>query len=333
MVDAVLPDGDPGGALVRLDGRRPEDHPRIRQAADELRATSLFAPRRVVVIDEPDAARPARPGKPRLSTELAKLALAGGDDAVLVLCIARPLKGRNAISPTAMLKAGAWVVDCRRLYAAPAPWERGPAHDHELSRFLVGRMRANFKRALPLEVAHALTLRVGTDLGPLHDALAQLAQAVPEDRAPTTDDIDAAFGASRDDPLWSIADAVWDGQQAEAARMTEQAFDHGIREESGAMVVRPDAIFLRLNRTLHNNLVQMLAGSEALARGEVESDVVKAAGVPGFRAEGFLRRCRKRPSHFARMHAALFDAELGFKSGEVPARIAAERLVITLSTN
>ena len=331
-VRAVLPDGDPGGALVRLDGRRPDEQSRIRRAEDELRATSLFAPKRVVVIEEPDLARPARPGKPRLSTELVKQALAESTGAVLVLSIARPLKGRNAISPTAMLKAGAWVVDCRRLYAAPAPWERGaPPHDHELARFLVGRLRANHKRALPLEVAHALTLRVGTDLGPLNDALAQLAQSVPPERAPTVEDVEAAFGESRDDPLWTIADAVLDGQRAEAVRMTEQAFTHGVREENGSLVVRPDALFLRLNRALHNQVVQLLGGSEALRRGEAEPDVVKAAGIPGFRADDFLRRCREPSSRYARMHSALFDAELGFKSGKVPARLAAERLVIALS--
>lgn len=337
VIHAVLPEGDPGGALVRLDGRRPEDQPRIRQADDELRATSLFAPRRVVVIDEPDNARPTRPGKPRLSTELVKGALndsgsQDATDAVLVLCIARPLKGRNAISPTALLKAGAWVVDCRRLYAAPAPWERGPPHDHELSRYLVGRMRSQFKRSLSLDVAHALSLRVGTDLGPLNDALGQLSESIPADRSLTVDDIAAAFGESRDDPLWSIADAVLDGQPAEALRMTEQAFEHGVREENGAMLVRPDALFLRLNRTLHNQVVQLLAGSEALARGDYEPDVLKAAGVPRFRADDFLRRCRRPPATLARMHHALFDAELGFKSGQVPARLAAERLVMQLSS-
>ena len=329
-VRAVLPEGDPGGALVRLDGRRPEDHPRIRQVEDELSATSLFAPRRVVVVDEPDLARAPRPGKPRLSTELVKRAFALKADAILVLCIDRPLKGRNALSPTALLKAGAWVVDCRRLYAAPGPWERGVApHDHELSRFLVSRMRALHQRALPLEVAHALTLRVGTDLGPLHDALAQLAQALP-DRAPTIDDIEAAFGSSREDPLWSIADAVFAGNRAEALDKTVQAFDHGVRDEKGTLVVRPDALFLRLNRTLQRQVVQILAGHEALSRGERESDIVKAAAVPSFLAESFLRKCRQPPQAPAAMHRACFDAELNVKSGRVPARLAAERLVVDL---
>lgn len=333
VVQTVLPEGDPGGALVRLDGRRPEEQARVRQADEELRATSLFAPRRVVVIDEPDQARPSRPGKPRLSTELVKAAMAAETGAILVLCIARPLKGRNAISPAALLKAGAWVVDCRRLYAAPAPWERGaPPHDHELARFLVGRMRTTHGRGLPVEVAHALTLRVGTDLGPLNDALAQLAESVPRDRQPTVEDVEGAFGESRDDPLWTIADAVFDRQRAEAIRMTEQAFEHGVREENGSLVVRPDALFLRLNRALHNQVVQLLTGSEALQRGAPEVEVVKAAGIPSFRADEFLRRCREPSSRYARMHHALFDAELGFKSGDVPARLAAERLVIALAS-
>ena len=336
VVDALtrawFPDGDPGGAIIRLDGRRTEDAAAIESTMDELRATSLFAARRLVRIDEPDAARRPAPGKALRSTQLAKEAMAEAVEGSLLLLVSRRgVKGKGSVGTTALNKAGAWVVDCRALYDAPAPWERGKRpHDHELARHLVQRMKSAHGRQLDLLAAHELTQRVGSSLHGLEQALAQLALTA-ETGTITADKVQDLLGESRNDALWPLGDAILDGHVADAAARVDRAFARGIPGEKGQPIVQPSAVFAMLHASLRMNLRRAWRASEALAGGMPPGEVAKAVGAPPFAAEALLRRARTPPVCFVRAHRALFQGAHGVQSGRVTPRVAGERMVVAMA--
>lgn len=330
----ALPEGDPGGALVRLDGRALEDQPGVSHALDELRSASLFAPAKVVVVDHAEGVTHA--GKRGMSalTQLVKDALGSAPDgSLLVLVTQRPVKGKSCVPAGKLAGAGAWVVDCRALYDAPGPWERGAVlHDHELSRFLARRMKAAHGKRLNLEDAHALTRTVGSDLGELDGALEALALYVGEREAVTAEDVHESIGETREDPLWRLADAVFERRLEDAMALVEAAFDRGVTDQRGNVVARAESLAPMIIATLQSSWRRILAASEGLARGESAEAVTKDAGLPPFLSASFTARCRRRPDEVLSMAEALFQAETGIKGGNVPPRLATERLVVRLAT-
>ena len=336
IVGAVLPEGDPGGSLQRLDARRPEDREDVSAAVDNLRSTSLFGGGKVIAIDHPEAATGRwTQGKVKSPiAEIARVAMEGDTgDSVLVLLTPKPVKGKDAVPLKTLMTAGALVVDCRSLYDAPGPWQRGaPPHEHELARFVSRRMQTLHGKQIALPEAHALTRLVGSDLAELHDALASLALFVGDRHQIRTEDLHEVVGATRTDPAWHLVDAVFEGNVAAALDLLEQAFDRGIADARGAVGVRGDeALFGYLSAALHGQFRKVLAGAEGLAAGEDEQTVARGQGVPSFRTQEFLSRCRRDPVALLRRHRAFFEAEQGVKGGRVPARMALERLVVALA--
>ncbi|MDF1701924.1 MAG: hypothetical protein P1V36_12265 [Planctomycetota bacterium] len=333
IIAKVLPDGDPGGAVVRLDGRLPDQRERIPGVLDELRSTSLFSSGKVVVVENPEGA-PAMQGQGRKAalTHLAHQAMEHpAPGAVLVLSTGKGVKGRESVSTKSLLDKGAWVVDCRALYDAPGPWERGTApHDHELARFVAQRMKQVHRKGLSLEDAHAITRRVGSDLAALDDALRSLALYVGAREAVTAEDVHTTVGETREDPIWRLVDAVLDGDVATALDLLAATFERGLHDQRGAVSIKPEALFPQLAAALHASFRRLLTGAEGLARGESVADVAKGAGVPPFLAERFGVRARRDPERLLALHGAFVDAEMGVKGGGVPPRVAAERLVARL---
>jgi hypothetical protein len=223
-------------------------------------------------------------------------------------------------------------VDCRSLYAAPGPWERGkPEHDHELARHLVRRAKAVRGKTLGLVEAHALTQRVGTELGELEQALETLALHAAARREIALEDVEACFSVRREDTAWGLVDAVLDGRRAEALDRLEQALLHGVKDQRGLAVTRPEALYPMISGSLFSAWRKVLAGAEGLARGDDPAAIVRAAGLPPFKGDAHLARCRRDAGDWQRRHAAFLEAERGVKGGGVPPELALERLVIALT--
>jgi DNA polymerase III delta subunit len=353
VVAKALPEGDPGGSVLRVDARLPEDRNRVAGVLEELRATSLFGPGRVVVVENPEAASrpaaageeddegaageaeeatPTKRGRSPITELVAGATAAPIAGSVLVLSTSKGVKGKGAVSTEALLKKGAVVVDCRALYDAPAPWERGGAeHDHELSRFVARRMHAEHGKKLSVADAHALARLVGNDLSELDGALRTLSLYAGAKPQVDAADVHAALGVTREDPVWRLVDSVLEGDVDRALSLAEGAFDRGLTDARGAVSSRPEALYATIVPALHSSWRRRLAGAEALARGEPGEEVARASGVPPFLAGTFLERCKRDPADLLRRHRAFLDAETGVKGGGVPPRLALERLVIALA--
>lgn len=334
IVAHVLPDGDPGSALQRLDARRTEDREGVSAAVDELRSVSLFGGDKVVAIDNPESASGPWAAVARTSpiTVMARTALespVGGS--VLVLLTSRGVKGKDSAPVKSLQKAGALVVDCRALYDSPGTWKRAAAkHDHELARFLSARIGEEHGKRMGLAETHLLTELVGTVLSALVDALESLALYVGDRDRVTADDVHATHGARRTDPAWRLVDAVFEGDRAQAVSLLEGALKHGLPDARGGTIARGEALFGYLGASLHGQYRKVLAGAEALAAGDDPGTVARTLGVPSFRADAFLARCRRDSRVLLRAHAAFFEAEMAVKTGRMPAAAALERLVVEL---
>lgn len=359
--ERLFPDGDPGGAFTRLNARDGGQRDQAFGAAEELRTGSLFGGGRMVVVDHPealgssagaagsdpddggdddgpDAADAGGAGAPvrTLRSPLVALAepalearIAGS---LLVLSTPKPVKGQGAVPVASLAKKGALVVDCRPLYDAPSPWERQAAeHEHELARHLVRRAKQAHGKGLALPEAHALTRRVGSELGDLEQALETLARHAGTRSSLAAADLDACFAGTREEEVWALVEAVLDGRRAEALALLESALAQGLCDARGAMIVQPEALFAVVSGALHAGWRRALAGAEALARGEPEQEVARSAGLPPFRAEAFVRRCRRQPARdWQRDNTHFLEAEEGVKGGLVPASTALTRLVVAL---
>lgn len=327
----AFPEGDPGGGVVRRDAAADK----AVGALEEWRGGGLYSPRVVVVVDHAEQVEPPAGGDGRqaaLTRFVLRALEAPPATGHLVLRTAYGVKGRQSVSTEKLLQAGAWVVDCRALYDAPAPWEPGPPHDHELSRFLVRRMREAWGKRLGLADAHALARRTGNQLAALDDALRSLALYVGGRAAVEAADVEAAVGATSQDGTFEFADRVLGADPADALAALEAAFERGVSVGRGrGSVTQPDALFHVLVDALGRKLHALLRAAEALARGEPGPEVARAQGVPGPRVEAFLAAARRPLGPLLRGNEALLDAELGVKGGGVPPRIALERLVWALA--
>jgi DNA polymerase III delta subunit len=335
IVSVTLPDGDVGGAFLRYDARRAEDREGVSAAVDDLRSRGLFGGGKVVAVENPASASGpwASGGRASPITRLAKAALDPPPDAgsVLVLLSARPVKGRDAVPTKTLVGAGALVVDCRALYDAPGPWQRGAApHDHELARHVARRLQEVHGKRMALVEAHALTRMVGSDLGAIEDALRSLALYLGEEDTVTTDTLAAVLGDTRTDPAWALLDAVFDRKGGEALDLLSQARARGLADGRGGVIRGDEALFAYLGAALHGQFRKVLRGAEALQEGTEPSSIAREAGIPSFKAESFLARCRRDPRKLRDLHAAFFEAETGLKSGRLPAGLALERLVLAL---
>ncbi len=253
---------------------------------------------------------------------------------VLILSTMKPVKGKGSVSGDAIVKTGALLVDCRRLYDAPPPWARGGnAHDTEVSQWVQKRARARHAKAMDLRAAHALALRLGGGLAGLSKALETLVSYVGARTSIVEADIAATVSTTREDPAWVLADAVLDKDVGRALSLVEASFERGLSDAKGRVSVRADAIFPPLVATLHGAWRRAMLVCEATAQGHNPASLPAFAGLPGFVVERLIRQASRRdPDELLTRHRAFVDAESGVRGGGVPARLAVERLVIALST-
>ncbi len=287
--------------------------------------------------DEPTAKAAAAPKGRRQNpiTALVKGATAAPvDGSVLVLATSKPVKGKGSVSGDAILKTGAMLVDCRRLYDAPPPWSRGgSAYDTEVSQWVVKRAKARHGKAMDLRTGHALALRLGAGLAGLAKAVETLASYAGTRPSITEADVAATVGETREDPAWVLADAVLDKDLDRALKLVAQSFERGLSDAKGRVSVRPEAIFPPLVATLSGAWRRAMLVAEAGARGENPATIPAFAGLPGFVVERLIRQASRRdPDDLLARHRAFVDAESGVRGGGVPPRLAVERLVIALAS-
>jgi DNA polymerase-3 subunit delta len=357
VVRRVLPDGDPGGALVALDASSPADRDRVASALEELLTPSLFGDGKVVVVraaealgtgpaeerddedaeDEEEPATPAARAPGRRASPITTLVKAAcgapAEGRVLVLATRKPVRGKSSVSADALARAGALVVDCRRLYDSVPPWARSASpFDTEVARWVARRARAVHGKAMDLRAAHALAQRAGAGLATLSAALETLSAYAGARPALTEADVAATVAVTREDPAWALADAVLERDAPRALALAGAAFERGLSDARGRVATRPEAVFPVLVAAVHGAWRRAMLAAEARARGDDPASVPALSGLPGFVVERVVAQAERRgPDDLLARHRAFVEAETGVRGGGVPPRLALERMVLALA--
>jgi len=276
-------------------------------------------------------------GKRRASplTTIVKAACAApAPGRVLILSTKRPVKGKGAISADAMAKAGALLVDCRRLYDTVPPWSRGTSpFDTEVAKWVARRARAAHGKTMDARAAHGLSMRAGPGLAPLAAALETLSTYVGARSAITEADVAATVAVTREDPAWTLADAVLAGDAPRALELAGAAFERGLSDAKGRVSTRPEAVYAPLWNAVHGAWRKAMLVAEAKARGDDPMGLPALSGLPPFVVERLAAQAARRsPEDLVRRHRAFVEAEHGVRGGGVPPRVAFERMVVALTT-
>ncbi len=205
---AVLGEGDPGLAMVRFD-----ETARVATVLDEARTPSMFAPRKLVIVDladtllkgglEEGATPPGRGERPApINRELLESYLESPPDfSVLVLVCESWLKTTRLHKALDKRGAVLWAL---------------PLKDGQIVPWLRERARVSYGKSIDAPAAERLKDLIGPDLQRLDNELAKLALYAPGNPAITLDAINALVGFQHDRQIWDMIDAL-SGRDAAAA--------------------------------------------------------------------------------------------------------------------
>jgi len=202
---AALGDADPSFNLDRLDGAGVGPG----ELVDAVRTLPVFAPRRLVVLVEPEARRGGGRGVPDALAGLVK-ELAPDDPTLLVVVAARPDRRARWVKAF-----GDAVVSCE-----------APRRAREVAAFA----RAEAERqgvAFERGVAEALAARVGPQLLLLRQEIAKLALLAGPGEAVTRAHVEAGTGLAAEEPIWDLTDAIGEGRPADALHLLSRLLEAG----------------------------------------------------------------------------------------------------------
>ena len=273
----------------RLDGER------CTPAAleDALRALPVLAPRRLVVLREPEARRRGEALLERLEALLGSLADLGS---AVLLVVAERVDGRTR-----------WV----RAFAEPAARVdcEAPRNLRDTAAF-VRREAGRQGISLASGAAEALAERVGPQLLLLRQEIAKASLFAGPGRPVTPAHVAETASDAALEPIWSLTDAIGEGRAPDALALLARM---------GAAGAAPPAVLGAL-ASHFRKLARLRSGGRIAAPPFALRKL--EAQARRFPPEG-LRAC---------LHA-LHDADERLKGrGELPAELALERLVLALAS-
>jgi DNA polymerase-3 subunit delta len=190
---AVLDGGDPAFGLDRLDGSTTPG-----ELVDALDTLPVLAPRRMVVLHEPEARR----GSARaLVDAVAEWVEAQREDDPAVLVVVASQTDRRARWVKAF---GDAVVACE-----------APTAVREIAAFVrdeAARQEVELERG----VAEAIAERIGPQLLLVRSEIGKLALLAGPGEAVTRAHVGAGTAFSADEPIWDLTDAIGEGRTADA---------------------------------------------------------------------------------------------------------------------
>jgi DNA polymerase-3 subunit delta len=268
------------------------------QLHDALRALPVVAPRRLVVLREPE---PARRGSGPAARELAEALpglvaeLAGQASCVLATTAARI--DRRARWPKAFAEVGAEVA-CD-----------APRTGREIAAF--AREEARRQGAeLDAAAADLLAERVGPQLLLLRNEIAKAALLAAPDARITREHVAAAVSDVAEQPIWDLTDAIGEGQPALALGVLARVLSGGAPPPvvGGALAAH------------FRKLARLRSGA--------------SVGGPPFVIRKLESQARRyAPARLVSCLRAIHDADLALKgAGAGSPELALERLVLGLSS-
>jgi hypothetical protein len=281
-----------GLEVVRHDARDPDFD--LRGAVGDLSEAPMFSSARCIVVRGATALLKKEGDKEGpLLDPVTRFVGGKSPDGMLVLD-AEGLRADSVVVKRAAA-IGAPVLELRRLYDAPPPWERnGDLRKTELVQWLAARAR---EREVPLTSDEAVYVcsATGNDLSALDNALTRLAGRGRES-------VRSLVAWEAGTAPWDVAEQILRGDAARAVAGVEMLVKGGFTKGS-ERELDPSALFAMLFGSLRSKARDALAGARAADRGE---DPIAATGYKGppMGRDELAIRIQARP---AEAWAALLD--------------------------
>jgi DNA polymerase-3 subunit delta len=193
-----------------------------------------------------------------------------------------------------------------------------PLYERELPGFVREEARA---RGIKLEtgVAEAIVDEVGSELGPLADAVERLRVYAGERKSITPADVEAVIATTRQRSVFELADAIGSGDRARALMALASLVQ---ARESGVRIVAMLARHVR----------QLFLAAALLPGRPSRIELAQALGVPPFFVDGIEAQARRLGrADLERMHDALFRADRELKSSRLDDARILELLILELT--
>lgn len=280
----------------------------------DLASGSLFGGARLLVVRGADALLKPSGSTPAPLTRAVQRFVEEGEPPGALVLAAKSVRADHAAAK-AIVKGGGALLDCRKLWDSPPPWDPDPRKS-ELAQWTLARGR---ELGLRLDAGQAVYVATatGNDLAAIEGELEKL-------KATGGRGLREVVGWNAGGSPWQLADDLLSGDRARAVAGVVSLFDGGFQDRSGARVVDATALGAMLTSALSGKVRTSLLASRALEAGCPPGEAADAAGLPAApRArESGLALARSRPSStWAAMLGEVGDLERRQKTG---GRVGAE---------
>jgi DNA polymerase III subunit delta len=285
---AVLGDSDPAFGLDRLDGTATPG-----ELVDALNTLPVLAPRRMVVVQEPEARRGSARALLDAVGDWVDAERTGEDPSVLVVIASQTDKRARWVKAF-----GDAVVACD-----------APTAAREIAAFVRGEAE---RQEVELErgVAEALAERIGPQLLLLRSEIGKLALLAGPGQAVTRAHVGAGTALAAEEPIWDLTDAIGEGRTGDALRVLARLLGAG----------EPPPVLLGALVSHFRRLLRVASGVEIPAPPFVRKKLAAQARRYGAaRLRGAL--------------GALHETDLALKgAGALRPELALERVVLALAS-
>lgn len=293
---------------------------------DELRCSSLFGGRKVVVLSG------ARGFIVDERKAIIDFVAHETPEAILVLedSAIAARSGRRITWPKgaeALIKGGALAVDCSPL--RDNAWGRSSHAGSEVARFLMNRAQGLGKK-LQLDAAEALNEAEGGGLRAMDSHIGKLVLAVGDAPEITIDDVERLVGHTRTASIFELVDHVGARHLVEACRCLDQIYKRGLLDAKGKKSLDSAGLTMRVIPMIEARLHELGRAFE-LMRGGMSWDGA-ATEVFGRHRSWLFDRFKAQsdarlPRELGAAVCALCDLDFAVKTGGDPQTLLTEFVV------
>ncbi len=316
---AVIGDSDPGMAVANLGAATD-----MAVVLDECRTMSMFAPRKLVIVDPAEGL--IRSGRGGGGEENEDDSPADGDGAASRREILERYVESPSESATLVLVCESWLKTTR-LHKMLDP--KGavrwclPIREQEAPSWIAGRARQTYEKSIEPRAAARLAEFIGPDRSRLDNELAKLALYQPDAAAITLDAVEKLVGFQHEQKIWELFDALTAKNLKQALMLIDELWQ---MDEKNLNFRALGAAYIWLGK--------LLRASEMLDAHMPDAVVTRNVQLfPPDHARAVINLARRLgPAGRARWSRALLDADVANKSSLGTPRLNLEKFAVMFCT-